>query len=107
MNGSWIRAALLISVLAGAGLDAGCGGSGPDGTYQNTGGAVSLELKGGKAALNEGSVRIDGTYTVNGDKITMRPTVGDTNQAMVFTVNKDGSIDGPPGSDITKLQKAK
>jgi hypothetical protein len=24
---------------------------------------------------------------------------------MVLTVNKDGSIDGPPGTNITKLKK--
>jgi hypothetical protein len=107
MNGSWIRKALLVSVLAGAGLATGCGGGDRDGTYRDSAGAVTLELKAGKAGLNYGQIHIDGTYTVDGDKITIHPTVGDTNQTMVFTVNNDGSIDGPPGSEITKLQKAK
>ncbi|HXP86363.1 MAG TPA: hypothetical protein VN841_16670 [Bryobacteraceae bacterium] len=107
MNGSWIRKALLVAVLAGAGLEAGCGDSGRDGTYRDAAGAVTLELKGGKAGLNYGQIHIDGNYTVDGDKITIHPTVGDTNQTMVFTINKDDSIDGPPGSEITRLQKAK
>jgi hypothetical protein len=107
MNSSWIRKALLISVLAIAGLAVGCGDSGRDGTYRDSAGAVTLELKGGQANLNYAGIRIDGTYTVDGDKITIRPTVGNTSQTMVLTINKDGSIDGPPGSEITKLQKAK
>ena len=106
MNSTWIRKALLVSVLAAAALAVGCG-SNPEGKYRDAQGAVTLELKGGKASLNYGPIRIDGTYIVDGDKITIRPTVGETSQTMVFTVNNDGSIDGPPGSDITKLRKAK
>jgi hypothetical protein len=106
MNSPWIRRALLVSVLAAATLAIGCG-SNPEGKYRDSNGSVTLDLKGGKATLDYGRIRIDGTYTVDGDKITMRPTVGETSQTMVFTMNKDGSIDGPPGSDITKLRKAK
>jgi hypothetical protein len=107
MNSTWIRRAILISVLAGAGLAVGCGGSDPEGKYQDAAGAVTLELKGGKASLNYGGIKLDGAYKVDGDKLTIQPTSGATGQTMVFTINKDGSIDGPPGSDITKLQKAK
>ena len=96
---------LLILVLAGAILAVGCGGGSAEGKYKDAEGAINLELKGGKATLNLGPSRIDGTYTVDGDKVSIRPTVGDTSQAMVFTMNKDGSLDGPPGSDIKKLQK--
>jgi hypothetical protein len=103
----WIRKALLISVLAGAGLEAGCGSPDRDGMYKDSAGAVTLELKAGKAGLNFGQIHIDGTYTVDSDKITIHPTVGDTSQTMVFTIAKDGSLDGPPGSEIPKLQKAK
>jgi hypothetical protein len=105
MSSPWIRKALLVLVLAGVGLAVGCRGS--EGMYRSSDGAVTLELKGGKAALDYGSVRIDGTYTVDGDKITIRPVVGDTSQTMIFTINQDGSIDGPSGSGIPKLQKAK
>jgi len=106
MNRSWIRKALLSSVLTGITLAVACGNN-PEGKYRDSQGAVTLELKGGKATLDYGLIRIDGTYTVDGDKITIRPTVGDTRQTMVLTVNSDGSIDGPPGSEITKLRKAK
>lgn len=105
MKSSWILKALVISVLAATTVEIGCVGADRDGTYRDSAGTVTLELKSGKAGLNYGRVRIDGTYTVDGDKITIRPTVGDTSQTMVFTINADGSIDGPPGSDIAKLKK--
>jgi hypothetical protein len=107
MDRSWIRKALAIFALAGAALQTGCVTLDRDGTYRDAAGAVTLELKSGKAGLNYGRIRIDGTYTMDGDKIVIHPTVGDTTQTMIFTVNKDGSIDGPPGSDIAKLQKTK
>jgi hypothetical protein len=103
----WIRKALLFSILACAALAVGCGGSGPDGKYRDLDGAVTLELKGGKANLDFGQIHIDGTHTMDGGKLTIRPVVGDTSQTMIFVVNADGSIDGPPGSTIPKLQKAK
>ncbi|HEV3332964.1 MAG TPA: hypothetical protein VG096_18380 [Bryobacteraceae bacterium] len=107
MNSPWIRKALLVFVLAGAALTVGCGGSGPDGKYRDSDGAVTLELKGNKATLDFGQIHIDGTYTMDGGKLTIRPVVGDASQTMVFVVNADGSIDGPPGSAIPKLQKVK
>ena len=105
MRSLWIRKALVVLVLAGAALEIGCLSPDRDGTYRDAAGAVTLELKGGKAALNYGGIHIDGTFTVDGDKLTIRPTVGNTSQTMVFTGDKDGSREGPPGSDITKLQK--
>ncbi len=107
MNSSWFRKALVVSVLAGACLAVGCFGTNPEGKYRDADGAVTLELKGGKAGLNYGMVHIDGAYTVDGDKITVRPLEGNTSQTMVFTINKDGSLTGPPGSDIGRLEKAK
>jgi hypothetical protein len=104
MNSSWIRAALLIIFLTGVSLAAGCG-SNLEGKYRDAEGAVTLQLKDGKANLNYGGLQLDATYTVDGDKISLRPTGGEAAQAMVFTVNKDGSIDGPPGTNITKLKK--
>jgi hypothetical protein len=106
MNSSWIRKALLISVLAGAGLAMACG-SNPDGKYRDSDGTVTLELKDGKASMNFAQIHMDGTYTVDGDKLTIRPVSGDTSQTMVLTINKDGSLSGPEGSPITKLEKAK
>jgi hypothetical protein len=107
VNNRWVRNAVLVSVLVGAALAIGCGSANADGKYRDSDGAVNLELKDGKASLDYGQIHIDGTYKVDGDKITIAPVVGDTRQTMVFVINKDGSIDGPPGSDIAKLQKVK
>jgi hypothetical protein len=104
MNHSRIHAALLIALLVGATLAAGCG-SNLEGKYRDAEGAVTLELKDGKANLNYGGLQLDATYTVDGDKISLRPTGGETAQTMVLTVNKDGSIDGPRGTNITNLKK--
>jgi hypothetical protein len=106
MKNQWFRRALLISVLAGAGLAVACGVN-PDGKYQDADGAVTLELKDGKATLNFGGIRIDGTYKVDGSKVVISPAAGDTSQSMAFTINGDGSLAGPAGSQIPKLVKAK
>jgi hypothetical protein len=107
VNSPWIRKALLVMVLVGAALAVGCGASGPEGKYSASDGSATLELKDGKANLNFGPIHIDGTYTMDGGKLTIRPVVGDTSQTMVFVVNADGSIDAPAGSPIPKLQKVK
>jgi hypothetical protein len=105
MNSRWISNALLVFVLSGAGLAVACGGSNPEGKYRASDGSVTLELKSGKAGFNYGPVHIDGAYTVDGDKLTIRPLEGATEQTMVFTINKDGSLTGPPGMDIQRLVK--
>ena len=107
INGSWLRIAILITILTGAVLQVACITPDRDGLYRDASGAVSLELKAGKATLTYGAIRVDASFTVDGDKITLKPTVGNTTQTMVFTINSDGSIDGPPGSDISKLKKVK
>jgi hypothetical protein len=107
MNGSWIRNAILVFVLADLSLAAGCGGASVEGTYHDSDNAVTLELKGGKVGLNFGMMHIDGAYTVDGDKITIRPLEGDTSQTMVFVINNDGSLAGPQGSEMPRLVKAK
>jgi len=104
MNHSRIHAVLLIALLTGAALAVGCG-SNLEGKYRDAEGAVTLQLKDGKANLNYGGLQLEATYTVDGDKISLRPAGGEAAQAMVLTVNKDGSIDGPPGTNISKLKK--
>lgn len=105
MNSPRIRKALLIFVFAGAGLAVGCGGSNPDGQYKASDGSVSLDLHGGKASLNFGPEHIDGAYTVDGSKLTIRPVEGDTSQTMAFTINKDGSLNAPQGAPFPRLEK--
>jgi|HubBroStandDraft_2_1064218.scaffolds.fasta_scaffold4291276_1 hypothetical protein len=46
--------------------------------------------------MNLGGVLMDGTYATDGNKITVHPVSGNVGQNVVFTVNKDASIDGPP-----------
>jgi hypothetical protein len=104
MNSRWISKTLLVFVLAGVGLAVACG-SNPEGKYRDADGSVTLELKSGKAGLNYGQVHIDGAYTVDGDKLTIRPLEGATEQTMVFTMNKDGSLTGPPGIGMDHLVK--
>jgi len=111
MNNSWFRKGLLVFVLTGAGLAAGCGGSilgggsKPDGKYQSSDGSVTLELNGGKASLNIAQIHIDAAYTVDGNKLTIRPLEGAVSQTMIFTINKDGSLDAPQGAPFPRLEK--
>ena len=106
MNSRWISNAFLVLILTGAAVVAGCGGANPEGKYRDSDGSVTLELKSGKAGLNYGQVHIDGAYTVDGDKLTIRPLEGATEQTMVFTMNKDGSLTGPAGTGMDRLVKA-
>lgn len=107
MKTPWMLKTILVLVLAGGSLAVGCGNSSVEGTYKDSEGAVTLELKGGKASLNAGMVRIDGAYTVDGNKVTIRPTEGADADALVFTIDKDGSLDPPPGGAFTKLGRTK
>ncbi|HYB62212.1 MAG TPA: hypothetical protein VEH50_12140 [Methylomirabilota bacterium] len=102
MNNRWIRKVLLVSVLAGVGLAVACGAN-PEGTYRDPDGAVRLQLKSGKASLDVGPLHLDAAYKVDGDKLTLTPLQGDTRQTIVFTIDKDGSLEGPPDSMFPKL----
>lgn len=109
MTSAWNRK-VIVFVLAGASFAAGCGsifggGSGPDGKYQASDGSVTLQLNGGKASMDIGPIHIDAAYTVSGDKLTVRPTEGAISQTMVFTINKDGSLDPPQGGPFPRLEK--
>ena len=75
--------------------------------YEDANKTVALELKDGKASMSVGPVRVDGDYKVDGDKVVIRPSEGDTSQTVTFSRNKDGSLDGPEGSQMPRLQKAK
>jgi hypothetical protein len=104
MTSSKIRNTLLVTVLAGTEIASGC--SSVEGNYRDSDTAVTLELKDGKCTLGLGPERIPCTYKVDGDKVTLLPTAGDKNQTIVLTV-KDGTLVGPPGGLITKLEKVK
>ena len=111
MTSRWILKTILVFVFIEAGFAAGCGGSifgggsNPDGKYQASDGSVTLELNGGKASLNIAQIHIDAAYTVDGNKLTIRPLEGAISQTIVFTINKDGSLDAPQGAPFPRLVK--
>jgi hypothetical protein len=106
MKNKFFRKLLIVSVLAGVSFAVACGAN-PEGKYADADNAVTLELKGGKASLNFGGIHIEGNYKVDGNKVTISPLTGDTSQTVVFTMNSDGSLDAPAGSQMPKLLKAK
>ncbi len=107
MNGTSIRNAFLIFVLAAATLAAGCG-SGAEGKYRDPSGTINAEFKDGKAYVALGAYAVDGTYKVEGDKIVARGDFGPMLPSpLIFTINKDGTLDGPRNSMIPRLEKAK
>ena len=65
-------------------------------------------IKDGKAYVALGAYAVDGTYKVEGDKIVARGDFGPMLPSpLVFTINKDGTIDGPRNSMIPRLERAK
>jgi hypothetical protein len=101
----WLRG--VISAALGvlmAGL-LGCLGHGVDGKYHDADGMMKVELAGGKATLDLGRDHIDGTYTVDADKVTIRPTAQPNVDLMVLMVNKDGTLSAPTNGNFVKLVK--
>jgi hypothetical protein len=107
MTGSAMRKSVLVWVLVGMGLAIGCGG-GPEGKYRDPSGTINAEFKDGKAYVALGGYAVDGTYKIEGDKIIARGDFGMMLPSpLVFTINKDGSIDGPRSTMIPRLEKVK
>ncbi|MFY9803512.1 MAG: hypothetical protein WA211_17165 [Candidatus Acidiferrales bacterium] len=107
MNASWIRKTLFAVVLAGVALATACGG-GVEGKYRDPSGTINAEFKDGKAYIGLGAYAVDGTYKIEGNKIIARGDFGlMLPSPLVFTVNKDGSIDGPRDTMIPRLEKVK
>jgi hypothetical protein len=107
MDNSLIRRLLLASALACAVLGVGCGSS-AEGKYRDPSGSINAEFKGGKAYIALGAYAVDGTYKVEGDKIIATGDFGlMLPHTVVFTINKDGTIDGPRDTMIPRLEKVK
>jgi len=107
MNGTSVRNALLVLVLAGATLAVACG-SGAEGKYRDPSGTINAEFKDGKAYVALGAYAVDGTYQVEGDKIVARGDFGPMLPSpLIFTINKDGTLDGPRSSMIPRLERVK
>ena len=102
-----IRKALLAFILAGAALAVSCGNS-AEGKYRDPTGSINAEFKGGKAYIALGVYAVDGTYTIEGNKIIAKGDFGlMLPNPCIFTINKDGTIDGPRDSMIPRLEKVK
>jgi hypothetical protein len=107
MKGRAMRKSVLVFILAGAALVVACGG-GAEGKYRDPSGTINAEFKDGKAYVALGAYAVDGTYKIEGDKIVARGDFGlMLPSPLVFTINKDGSIDGPRSTMIPRLEKVK
>lgn len=82
----------------------GCGGGVSGNTYVDNGGVVQVEFKsGGKAYVSTGPVSHTCSYTESGKTVTLNCD-GDTTR---FTVDDDGSLNGPQGGFLGRLNKKK
>jgi hypothetical protein len=100
-------ALLSVALFSLALFSAACGG-GAEGKYRDPSGTINAEFKDGKAYIALGGYAVDGTYTVDGDKIIAKGDFGMMLPSpLVFTINKDGSIDGPRNTMIPRLEKVK
>jgi hypothetical protein len=107
MHNSSIHKALLISLLACAFIGVGCGSS-AEGKYRDPSGTINAEFKDGKAYIALGAYAVDGTYKIEGDKIIATGDFGlMLPHTVAFTINKDGTIDGPRDTMIPRLEKVK
>jgi len=107
MKSSILRKSFLASLLVAAAFVVACG-SGAEGKYRDPSGSINAEFKDGKAYIGLGSYAVDGTYTIEGDKIVAKGDFGlMLPSPLVFTINKDGSIDGPRSTMIPRLEKVK
>ncbi|MFZ0582217.1 MAG: hypothetical protein WAN72_04340 [Candidatus Acidiferrales bacterium] len=107
MHRSWIRKTIFAVVLSGAALAIACGSS-TEGNYRDPSGTINAEFKDGKVYIGLGAYAVDGTYKIEGNKIIARGDFGlMLPSPLVFTINKDGSIDGPRDTMIPRLEKVK
>ena len=93
MSKTWIRKVVAVCALVVIGFAVGCFND-PAGSYRDAeeaNGATVLELKDGKATINFGQIRIDAKYTVDGDKVTIKPEGGPA-QTLVLIIQGDGSL---------------
>ncbi|HEY0704465.1 MAG TPA: hypothetical protein VGD60_16955 [Candidatus Acidoferrales bacterium] len=107
MNRAWLGRIFVLILVLSAGIAIGCG-SGAEGKYRDPTGTLNAQFQDGKAYLAFGAYAVDGTYKIEGDKITAKGDFGPMIPSpLVFTINKDGSIDGPRDSVFTRLEKVK
>jgi hypothetical protein len=106
MDRSELKKVFLAAILAAASVAIGCG-SNVEGQYRDEMGTTTVELKDGKASLNAAGIHLDGTYKVDGDQVVIAPTEGNTAQTVSLKISKDGSLQGPEGSQFPVMKKVK
>ena len=107
MGRFWTRAGQVVLILAGLSVLIGCGHS-VEGTYRDPSNTVTAEFKNGKAYIALGAYAVAGTYTIEGNTIIARGDFGMLiPNPLVFTVNDDGTIEGPKGTFIPRLERVK
>jgi len=107
MKNSRALTTLLVSLLLVLSIAVGCGSS-PEGKYRDPSGTINAQFKDGKAYIALGAYAVDGTYKIEGKKIIARGDFGPMiPNPCVFTINDDGTIDGPRDSMIPRLEKVK
>jgi hypothetical protein len=100
------RKSLVLSLLLAVSFAISCGRA--QGLYRDPSGTISVEFKKGKTRLSLGSYVIEGTYKIDGNRIIASGNFGPLiPNPCIFTLNDDGSLDGPPGSMLPHLQKIK
>jgi hypothetical protein len=66
------------------------------GNYRASDETVTLELEDGKCNLTFGPERIACGYKLDGDKVTLSPTMGDKSQTIVLTAKDGEGTSGRP-----------
>jgi len=109
MKISSIRNLMFLCVLVALSFAAAaCGSGGAEGKYRDPSGQINAKFKDGKAYIALGGYAVDGTYKIQGNKIIARSNFGPMiPNPCIFTINKDGTIDGPRDSMIPRLEKVK
>lgn len=102
-----LKKAVLTAALAAAGFAVACG-SKVEGKYRDPSGTINCSFEDGKAYIGLGAYAVDGTYKIEGDKIIATGDFGMMlPHTIVFTINKDGSIDPQRDTPIPRLEKVK
>lgn len=75
---------------------AACGSGSAEGKYRDPSDQINAEFKDGKAYIALGGYAVDGRYKIESNKIIARGNFGPMiPNPCIFTINKDGTIDGP------------
>jgi hypothetical protein len=107
MKTHMFQRAFLAVALAIALFAVGCGSS-VEGKYRDPSGTINCSFEDGKAYIGLGVYAVDGTYKIDGNKIIATGDFGMMlPHTIVFTVNKDGSLDPQRDTPIPRLEKVK